>query len=254
MTQITSIIADDEKILSLSLSILLAQLWPDLKIVGKAQNGNQALQLIKETQPDIAFLDIQMPGMTGLEVAKRLPFPCKVIFITAFDQFAVQAFESEAVDYILKPVTINRLKVTIKRLKKQMSTQNPLPNDNIKLKKIIQVLENKHTPDYLRLIKVKTGAELRFVPVSEIIYFKSQDNYTIVQTAANEFLINTPIKILETGLDPKQFWRVHRSSIVNSEKIKTIKRSFTNQMIIGFDQIKNTIKISRSYEHLFKQM
>ena len=254
MKPITAIIADDEENLRIGISILLERLWPELKILGHAQNGIKALSLIEREKPDIAFLDIKMPGMTGVEVAKKVSNACKVVFITAFDQFAVQAFESEAVDYILKPVTQKRLKTTIARLKKQLNEQDRFQDFDLKMKKVIQVLENKESPDYLRLIKVKTGSELRFVPVSQVLYFKAEDKYTIVQTASNEFLIKTPIKDLENELDPKQFWRVHRSAIVNIERIQTIKRSFTNQMIIGFDQTDQTIAVSRSYEHLFKQM
>ena len=203
-------------------------------------------------QPDIAFLDIKMPGMTGLKVAGQVAAFCKVVFITAFDQFAVQAFENEAINYILKPVTQKRLKKTIERLKREFNTPNLSYGFDQKMEKIIQVLENRNIPEYLNLIKVKSGSSLRFVPVSQIIFFKADDKYTVVQTPENEFLIKTPIKILENRLDPKQFWRVHRSAIVNIERIQIIKRSFTNQMIIGFDKIDHTIAVSRPYEHLFK--
>ncbi len=254
MKQITAIIADDEENLRRGLTLLLERLWPELKILGQAQNGIEALSLIELEKPDIAFLDIKMPGMTGLNVAKKVSNACKIVFITAYDHFAVQAFESEAVDYILKPLTQNRLKTTIDRLKKQLDEQKQPLEFDLKIKKIIQVLENKDVPEYLRLIKVKTGSDLRFVPVSQVLYFKAEDKYTIVQTSTNEFLIKTPIKDLENDLEPKQFWRVHRSAIVNIEKIQAIKRSFTNQMIIGFDETNHTIAVSRSYEHLFKQM
>lgn len=254
MKQITAIIADDEENLRKGLTLLLERLWPELKILGQAQNGIEALSLIELEKPDIAFLDIKMPGMTGLNVAKKVSNACKIVFITAYDHFAVQAFENEAVDYILKPLTQNRLKTTIDRLKKQLGEQKQPQEFDLKIKKIIQVLENKDVPEYLRLIKVKTGTDLRFVPVSQVLYFKAEDKYTIVQTPANEFLIKTPIKDLENDLEPKQFWRVHRSAIVNIEKIRAIKRSFTNQMIISFDETNHTIAVSRSYEHLFKQM
>ncbi|MBU1343596.1 MAG: LytTR family DNA-binding domain-containing protein [Proteobacteria bacterium] len=254
MKLVTAIIADDEENLRISLSVLLERLWPELEILGHARNGIEAVSLIERMKPDMAFLDIKMPGMTGVEVAKKVSGACKIIFITAYDQFAVQAFESEAVDYVLKPVTQKRMETTISRLKKQLDVQDIPQTLDLKIKKIIQVLENKQTPEYLRLIKVKTGSELRFVPVSQVLYFKAEDKYTIVQTASNEFLIKIPVKDLENELDPKQFWRVHRSAIVNIERIKTIKRSFTNQMIIGFDQTDHTIPVSRSYEHLFKQM
>ncbi|MCK5350773.1 MAG: response regulator transcription factor [Desulfobacula sp.] len=254
MKQFTAIIADDEENLRIGIGLLLERLWPELKILGQAQNGIEALSLINKKKPDIAFLDIKMPGLTGVKVAKKVSNVCKVVFITAYDQFAVQAFESEAVDYILKPLTPKRLETTIARLKNQLDDQDRPRDFDAKMKKIIQVLENKDVPEYLRLIKVKTGSELRFVPVSQVLYFKAEDKYTIVQTAVNEFLIKTPIKELDNELDPNQFWRVHRSSIVNIERIQTIKRSFTNQMVIGFDQTDHSIAVSRSYEHLFKQM
>ncbi len=254
MKQVTAIIADDEENLRISICLLLKRLWPELKILGQAQNGIEAVSLIEHEKPDIAFLDIKMPGLSGVNVAKKVSNACKIVFITAYDQFAVQAFESEAVDYILKPVTQKRLKTTIVRLKKQLIEQDRSPEFDLKMEKVLQVLENKEIPDYLRLIKVKTGSDLRFVPVSQVLYFKAEDKYTIVQTATNEFLIKTPIKDLENDLDPKHFWRVHRSAIVNIEKIQVIKRSFTNQMIIGFDQTDHTLAVSRSYEHLFKQM
>ena len=254
MKQFTAIIADDEENLRIGICILLERLWPELKVVGQAQNGIEAVSLIEDKKPDIAFLDIKMPGMSGVAVARKVSNTCKVVFITAFDQFAVQAFESEAVDYILKPVTQKRLETTIVRLKKQLIEQDSLPDFDLKMEKGLQVLENKDIPEYLRLIKVKTGSELRFVPVSQVLYFKAEDKYTIVQTPFNEFLIKTPVKDLENELDPKHFWRVHRSAIVNIERIQTIKRSFTNQMMIGFDQTDHTIAVSRSHEHLFKQM
>ena len=193
MKQFTAIIADDEENLRIGIGLLLERLWPELKILGQAQNGIEALSLINKKNPDIAFLDIKMPGMTGVKVAKKVSNVCKVVFITAYDQFAVQAFESEAVDYILKPLTPKRLETTIARLKNQLAGQAQPLDFDLKMKKIIQVLENKDVPEYLRLIKVKTGSELRFVPVSQVLYFKAEDKYTIVQTAANEFLIKTPI-------------------------------------------------------------
>ena len=187
-------------------------------------------------------------------MAKKIFNTCKIVFITAYDHYAVEAFESEAVDYLLKPVTDSRLENTIARLKNRLVSKPDHPGLEIKMKKIIQVLENRDAPERLRLIKVKTGAELRFVPVSEVLFFKAEDKYTVVQTAQKEFLIKTPIKELEKELDPDQFWRVHRSSIVNIEKIKLIKRSFTNQMMIAFEHTDQIIPVSRSCEHLFKQM
>jgi len=254
MNTVTAIIADDEENLRAGLLKLLTKLWPEIKILGQAKNGMEAVSLIEQESPDIAFLDIKMPGITGLEVARRISEKCRIVFITAYDQYAVDAFESEAVDYILKPLTEKRLQTTIERLKKQMGKLQGDPGLNLKIQKILQVLDHQEAPDYLRLIKVKTGSELRFIPVSQVIFFQADDKYTIVQTAAHEHLIKTPIKDLEKELDPKQFWRVHRSAIVNIERIKSIRRSFTNQMMITLDQTDRTIPVSRACEHLFKQM
>lgn len=254
MTKWTAVVADDEENLRAGICLMLERLWPELDIVGQAENGEEALLMIEKKRPDMAFLDIWMPGMTGVAVAQKVASFCKVVFVTAYDQYAVQAFESEAVDYILKPATSERLQVTIGRLKRHFKTGIAGDTEIDRVKKVIQVLENRESPDYLRLVKVKTGSELRFVPVSEIVYFKAEDKYTIVQTLDHEYLIKTPIKDLETRLDPKLFWRVHRSAIVNVEKIRAIKRSFTNQMMISFDSIDQTIAVSRAYEHLFKQM
>jgi len=254
MKGVTAVIADDEENLRLGIAKLLEQLWPELSLAGEADNGTEALALIQSASPDIVFLDIQMPAMTGIEVARRVSGFCRVVFITAYDQYAVQAFESEAVDYLLKPVTPERLMKTISRLKKDLDTKGRDDDTDLRLQKVIKVLENRHSPDYLRLVKVKSGTDIRFIPVSRVLFFKAEDKYTIVQTAEHEFLIKTPVKVLETMLDPKQFWRVHRSSMVNIDKIKTIKRSFTNQMIIVFHHTDHTVAVSRAYEHLFKQM
>jgi DNA-binding LytR/AlgR family response regulator len=252
MKPLTAIVADDEEIIRASLVRHLEKLWPELAITGQAGNGQEALALIEQAAPDIAFLDIRMPGMTGLEVARQSRDSCSIVFITAYDQYAVQAFDSAAVDYILKPVNPDRLTVTITRLKKLCRTPDPAFRDL--LQKVIQLFENRETPDHLSLITVKTGSELRFIPVAQVIFFKAEDKYTIVQTASHEFLIKTPIRELAERLDPDQFRRVHRSAIVNMEKIQAIQRSFTNQMVIRFEETGRKIPVSRAYEHLFKAM
>jgi len=254
MIRFTALIADDEEVLLQEIKGMLNRLWPELEIIAMAKNGIEAVDMIQRLLPDVAFLDIQMPGMTGVEVARQTAGLTKVVFVTAYDQFAVQAFENETVDYILKPVMEDRLGRTIGRLKHQLIQPGKTLDLEIKIKKLARILEHGSTPDRLRLIKVKTGSELRFIPVPEVIYFKAEDKYTIVQTRDREFLIKTPIKILESQLDPDQFWRVHRSAIVNINKILKIKRSFTNQMLIAFAGLSNTIPVSRSFEHLFRHM
>ncbi len=252
MKPLTAIVADDEEIIRASLVRHLEKLWPELAVIGQAGNGLEALALLEQGAPDIAFLDIRMPGMTGLEVARQSRDSCNIVFITAYDQYAVQAFDSEAVDYILKPVNPDRLAVTIARLKKRCRAPDATSRDQIQ--KVIQLIENRKTPDYLNLITVKTGSELRFIPVAQVIFFKAEDKYTIVQTASHEFLIKTPIRELADKLDPDQFRQVHRSAVVNMEKIQAIQRSFTNQMVIRFADTDRKIRVSRAYEHLFKAM
>jgi DNA-binding LytR/AlgR family response regulator len=252
MKPLTAIVADDEDLIRASVIRHLEKLWPELAITGQARNGLEALTLMEQTAPDIAFLDIRMPGMTGLEVAKKSRGSCNIVFITAYDQYALEAFDSEAVDYILKPVNPDRLAVTIVRLRKRCRVQDPASREQIQ--KVIQLIENRDPPDHLNLITVKTGDELRFIPVAQVIFFKAEDKYTIVQTASHEFLIKTPIRELADRLDPDQFWRVHRNAIVNMEKIQAIQRSFTNQMVIRFADTDRKIRISRSFEHLFKAM
>ncbi len=252
MKPLTAIVADDEEIIRASLVRHLEKLWPELAVIGQAGNGLEALALLEQGAPDIAFLDIRMPGMTGLEVAGQSRDSCNIVFITAYDQYAVQAFDSAAVDYILKPVNPDRLAVTIARLKKRYRAPDPASRDQ--LQKVIQLIENRETPDYLNLITVKTGSELRFIPVAQVIFFKAEDKYTIVQTSSHEFLIKTPIRELADRLDPDQFRQVHRSAVVNMEKIQAIQRSFTNQMVIRFADTDRKIRVSRAYEHLFKAM
>ena len=246
MSRPTAIVADDEAILRRSIVSRLQRQWPELEIIGEAGDGIQALELIQTQKPDFAFLDIRMPGLGGMEVARQAEGPCRIVFITAHDQYAVDAFDAQAVDYLLKPVTEERLARTIERLKQPPALGAP---------NVPSPLQTPAAPpDYLRLIKVKTGSDIRFIPVAEIFFFKAEDKYTIVQTLTHEHLIRTPIKDLETRLDPTVFWRVHRSAIVNVDRIRVIKRSFTQQMRIGFQELEATIAVSRRYEHRFKQM
>lgn len=254
MNKARAIIADDEKALVRDLKKKLARLWPELEICAVANDGNQALMLARQQRPDIAFLDIQMPGLSGIDVAQNICHMCKLVFITAYHQYAVEAFEQEAVDYILKPVEEKRLQSTVARLKKQTASPADLSDVYDKIQNLNRYMERHNPAEQLRVIKVKTGADIRFIPVSEILFFKAEEKYTLVQTAQSEHLINKTIKELEKSLDPGQFWRTHRSAIVNIEKIQSVKRSLTNQRIITFGATDKTIPVSKPYEYLFKQM
>ncbi len=255
MTDMRAIIADDEEHLRSHLKSLLGRLWPELKVVGEAENGFAALLKIEKMAPEIVFLDIKMPGLSGLEVAGKVKGKCRLVFITAYDHFAVAAFESNAVDYILKPVTEKRLAETVARLqKKSTGAIRAAANIEIALKALLKSAQKSREPDYLNLIKVQSGSGIRLIPVSEIFFFRARDKYTTVKTKASETLIRKSIQDLAAELNPDQFWRVHRSTIVNITTIDKIEKSFSGRMVIKLKGQKETLDVSRAYAHLFKQM
>jgi len=255
MAEIKAIIADDEEHLRKYLKSRLLNVWPELTICGEAANGRKALELIREHQPDIAFLDIRMPGLTGMEVAKKTGGSCWIVFITAYDQYAVEAFENEAIDYILKPVTRKRLKKTTDRLKKQIaaSTEPPIDFSTV-VEKLITSLKDKERPGYLRWIRAQQRDSIRLIPVDEILYFKAGDKYTILITREGESLIRKSIRDLANELDPNRFWRIHRGTIVNAAYIESADRSLTGRPVVRLKDLPGTLTVSRSYAYLFKQM
>ena len=250
-----AIIADDEDELRRFLRARLKELWPELVICGEAGNGPDTLQLIEEHQPDIAFLDIRMPGFSGIRVAEKVAGRCRVVFISAYDQYALQAFENEALDYIVKPVTDERLEKTIKRLKKEVTDLSSPPVDFGKIiEKLMAAIETRKGPHRLNWIKAQHGEGVRLISVDEIYYFKAEDKYTTVMTADSESLIRKSIKELAGELDPGQFWQIHRGTIVNVKKIDRVTRGFSGGLMIKLKDLPGTLSVSRAYSHLFKQM
>jgi DNA-binding LytR/AlgR family response regulator len=251
-----AIIADDEKELRTYLKNMLAETWPQLEICGEAINGKEALKMVDAFTPHIAFLDIKMPGLSGLDVAKKIAGVCRIVFITAFDQFAVEAFERDAVDYLVKPVTKERLLQTINRLKKQLQS-SPEPSEDL-AKIITQVLAslqgNKNAEHYLQWIKTQHKASVRLISVDEVDYFQAGDKYTMVITAQGEALIKKSIKDLSQKLDPQKFWQIHRGTIVNVARIENVGRSLTGRGTLKLKNRPDTLTVSRQYLHLFKQM
>jgi DNA-binding LytR/AlgR family response regulator len=250
-----AIIADDEKELRTYLKNMLAETWPELEICGEAVNGREALEMVDAFAPQIAFLDIKMPGLSGLDVAKNIAGLCRIVFITAFDQYAVEAFEREAVDYLVKPVTKKRLAQTIHRLKKQLQSSPEPPADLAEM--ITQVLANLQinaSAEYLQWIKTQHKENVRLIPVEEVDYFQAEDKYTLVMTAKEEALIKKSIKELSRELDPQKFWQIHRGTIVNVSRIETVGRSLTGRGILKLKNRLNSLTVSRQYLHLFKQM
>jgi len=254
MSQISAIIADDEKELRTFLISRLAEVWPSLSISGEAENGEAALELIEKIHPDIAFLDIRMPGLSGMDVAEIVAGRCRIVFITAYDQYAVEAFENNAVDYLLKPVTEERLEITVTRIKKQLTAPSESSGDiSEELKEVITRLKGRETSDYLRWIRVQQGNSVRLISIGDVCYFKASDKYTVVMTASGEFLIKKPIKNLAGELDPELFWRIHRGTIVNVSCIDRVSRSLSGKCVLKLKTSPETLTVSRTYCHLFKQ-
>ena len=250
-----AIIADDEEELRTYLKSSLTEIWPELIICGEAKNGKEALELVESMRPQIAFLDIRMPGLSGMEVAKRIAGLCRIVFVTAFDQYAIEAFEREAVDYLLKPVSKERLGQTVQRLKNQLnaSTQPPAGLAEV-LEQVLSRFPGRAGREYLRWIKTQQKDSIRLIPVEEVDYFQAEDKYTLVMTKEGESLIRKSIKELTEELDPAQFWQIHRGTVVNVSKIDKVSRSLTGRGVVKLKERPDLLTVSRSYLHLFNQM
>jgi DNA-binding LytR/AlgR family response regulator len=245
----TAIVAEDEATLRQQLVEQLGQLWPELAIVAEAADGIAALRLLGEHRPDILFLDIQMPGATGLEVARQVNGRSRVVFVTAYDEHAVAAFEQGAIDYVLKPISAARLFTTVQRLKERLASPPP------RLDAVLPSLAPAAGPKtYLRWINASVGQNLRLITVDEIVYFQADNKYTRVVTADGEALIRKPLKELAEELDPNQFWQIHRSTMVNVAGIAGVSRDFRGRMVVKLKGRGETLLVSDSYTHLFRQM
>ena len=244
-----AIIADDEQHLAQDLRRRLGQLWPELQIAAVLHDGIAAAQALQELKPDIAFLDIRMPGQSGLDAARAAAADCRVVFVTAFDDHAVQAFEQAAVDYLLKPVSDERLARCVERLK-QRSGAAP----DALLARLQQLLATQNKPEPLRWLRIQVGQSVRMVAVEEVCYFQSADKYTSVLTRDAELLLRTPLKELVDQLDPDQFWQVHRGTIVNAKQIVSAHHDLLGKVTLTLRDRPEKVAVSRSYAHLFRQM
>lgn len=253
-----ALIADDEPHLARYLKEQLATLWPELTIVATARNGLEAAAGIEAHQPDIAFLDIRMPGMTGLEVAQGIEGRTRVVFVTAYDEFAVQAFEQAALDYLLKPVTAERLGRSVQRLRTAMDTPATAAEPDARLAAALKALLPAGTAPSpapaLRWIRASAGDLTHQVPVGEVIFFQADDKYTCVYTAGREHLIRTPIAELAAQLDPAQFWQVHRSTLINLDHLESTRRDEASRLWLRLRGHPHELPVSRAYVHLFKAM
>jgi DNA-binding LytR/AlgR family response regulator len=255
MRIIKALIADDEEQLRKYLIARLSEVWPELVICGEAGNGREALELIEKHRPEILFLDIRMPGLSGMEVARKIAGACRVVFVTAYDEYAVEAFEKGAVDYLLKPVNRERLEKTVRRLKKQIADP-PEPSAEVSeiMERLLARLAEKTAPGYLRWVRVQQKDGIRLLPVEEICYFQASDRYTLVVTRGGESLIRKTIKELAAELDPGQFWQIHRGTIVNAGCISQVGRSLTGRGVVRLKNRPETLTVSHRYMHVFKQM
>jgi DNA-binding LytR/AlgR family response regulator len=248
----TAIIADDERLMREQLRLRLSQVWPELEILDEAKNGEEAIALVETHKPDFTFLDIRMPGKTGLEAAQAIGDKSHIVFITAYDQYAVEAFERGAVDYVLKPAEPERLKLTVERLKARLA--NPPADMSAMLTQLAQQMGLKVKPTYLQWIQASIGQELRLIAVEEILFFQSDEKYTRVQTARFEALIRKPVRDLAEELDPELFWQIHRSTLVNVNAIEGVARDLRGRHLVLIKGQPDKLEVSRSFVHLFKQM
>ena len=250
MTRVTALIAEDEPLMRERLKEKLAHAWPELDIVAEAADGNEALAMFNECQPQIAFLDIRMPGLTGLDVAAAIGDACHVVFITAFDQYALKAFDAGAVDYLLKPVESDRLAAAVARLQKKLVSP---PADLSGLLAELRATIRSEVPR-MKWIKAAIGKQVKLIPVSEVVYFQADTKYTRVVLCSGEALIRTPLKELLAELDPERFWQVHRGTIVNLDSVSGALREDAERQFVLLKNRQEKLPISRQFTHLFKQM
>jgi DNA-binding LytR/AlgR family response regulator len=245
----TAILAEDEAVLREELRQHLAALWPELRIVGEAANGLEAMRLFEREPVELMFLDIQMPGLTGIDVAQHVQGRCHVVFVTAYDAYAVAAFEAGAMDYILKPIDLPRLATSVGRIKQRMGSVPP------QLEQLLRGLVGGAAPrEYLRWINASVGQNVRLITVDEVLYFQADTKYTRVVTADSEVLISKPLKELQEQLDPSTFWTIHRSTIVNANAISGVARDLRGRVHVRLKQRDDKLAVSEAHARLFRQM
>jgi len=245
----TAIIAEDEPLLRAEFRETLRALWPELAVSAEVADGIQAMRAIDQLAPDVVFLDIQMPGASGLEVARHASGRAHVVFISAFEEHAIAAFERGAIDYVLKPLSTTRVRLTVERLQQRL--RQP-PADIEGIVDLLQAAAGQQ-PRYLRWLTVPHGAELRVLAVAEICYLRADHKYTTVATRGSAFLLRAPLKQLKESLDPAMFWQIHRSVVVNVAAIETIHRSFRGSLEVKLKERSELLPVSAVHAHLFSQ-
>ncbi len=258
--RLRAILADDERLMRDQLRARLQDAWPELELVGEARDGEEALAMVAKLRPDLAFLDIRMPGQTGLEVARTITGCCHIVFVTAYEAHAIEAFEQGAIDYLLKPVDNVRLAITVARLKERLAAGGNDENGARALERIETLVAKlsgdsppRHAAPYLRWIQAGVGSQVFLFPVEEVFYLQAQDKYTVIVTAAGESLVRKPIREFAEVLDPEVFWQIHRSTIVNSRVIAAFKRDGEHAEVTLRGR-NEKLEVSRSFAGRFRQM
>ncbi len=264
-----ALIADDERLMREQLRARLAEVWPELEVVGEARNGVEAVEMTAQLHPDLVFLDIRMPGMTGVDAARQIAqlpaddawHGCEIVFITAYDQYAVEAFEQGVVDYVLKPAERERLQVTVERIRKRLAQRETAGDAAEASPAVLQQLLSKlaaqinpGAPNHLKWIQATVGQTIQMIPVEDVLFFISDEKYTRVQTAQIEALIRKPIKELQGELDMNLFWQIHRSTLVNTKAISGVSRDLRGRQLVSVKGHPEKLEVSRSFAGLFKGM
>ncbi len=255
----TALIADDEPLLRDALERMLAQAWPELEVVAQARNGREAIDQFEVQHPDVCFLDVHMPGTTGVEAARHIGRRAHLVFVTAYDQYAVQAFAHGVLDYLVKPVEPSRLAETVARLQERMQAAQPALNTDTLLQQLAAHLEKAATPAPLRWIRASVGSTVRLISVEDIDFLRSEEKYTLIAWRGDgdqprEAIIRIPLKDLVTQLDASQFAQVHRSVVVNLRSIAHVARNLNETAEIHLKGRDEVLPVSRSYLHVFRQM
>jgi DNA-binding LytR/AlgR family response regulator len=246
------LVVEDEPLLRQQLLDTLRELWPGLNDIDEADCGVAAVRCINQSLPDIAFLDIHLPDMSGLEIARLLRGRCQVVFVTAYDEHAVAAFEQEAIDYVLKPATAARLGATVARLKGRQAGSASADMDHL-FEKLARQLSPTGSR-YLRWVQASAGNVLQLIPVEDVLYFNADEKYTLVFTGDGEALIRKPIRELVDELDPEQFWQIHRSTVVRLSAIARVIRAPTGHVTVHLRGCDRALPVSRAFAHRFRQM
>jgi DNA-binding LytR/AlgR family response regulator len=245
-----AIVVEDELTLRQQLEELLARIWPELEIVASVGDGLQAVAALQKLRPDLMFLDVEMPEMSGIDVARHASGQCHVAFVTAYSSYATQAFDAGAVDYVLKPISEERLAMACRRLQERLQSA-PADLEHVLAQLAARVAKAK---PYLRWITASRGANVRMITIEEVSYFQADTKFTLVALASGDSLIHIPIRDLLEQLDPQMFWQIHRSTIVNVQEIDSIGRDAADHVIVRLKNRSETLRVSQPFAYRFRQM